>query len=177
MISRRSSGSMQAESVSVDGVLAEYRLVFAEAKVPQPLAHIHDGRPPQTSCCTPIMSAMGSSHTNRVKSGKLILTRCCQLWSRKLICALMGTTPPSSRRTTPALWPPVASTHELGWSMASARRRGGLRATKIARDGEKPPGGLRLTCVMFGYLGTRLESRWSPFLRLTRLDCPALYRS
>src|SRR5262249_3906488 len=37
----------------------------------------------------------------------------------------------------PALWTPIASRHGQGWSMAGARRRGGLRITQAWRDGEK----------------------------------------
>jgi hypothetical protein len=42
-----------------------------------------------------------------------------------------------SERTMPALFPPVASPHWLGWSMAGARRGGNLRATWARRGGGK----------------------------------------
>src|SRR5262249_22799087 len=44
-LSRKKTASARRKCFSVNCVLAEYCLVFAEANIPQPLAHIHDGRP------------------------------------------------------------------------------------------------------------------------------------
>jgi hypothetical protein len=43
-LSRKKTASARRKCFSVNCVLAEYCLVFAEANIPQPLAHIHDGR-------------------------------------------------------------------------------------------------------------------------------------
>ena len=108
---------------------------------------------------------------------KLIPTRCYQLVPKPAFRFARSWVPPHLLRGGPRLRFGLQSYPRMSRAMASARRRGGLRATKTAVTAKSHRGALRLTCVMFGYLGTRLESRWLPFLRLTRLDWPALYRS